>query len=147
MEAAEIVGSSVVSSDGTRIVFDRMGNGPAVILVEPALHYRDFSAFTGLVPLLSREFTVVSYDRRGRGASTDSTPYSPDREVDDLQGLSEPPPEERGAEDREPLGNPLPGASESLHPEVARKIALKLDEVVARLRNVEREEEHTLLQR
>jgi pimeloyl-ACP methyl ester carboxylesterase len=78
---------SVQSSDGTRIAFDRVGDGPPVILVEAAGHYRDFSSFGGLVPLLSREFTVVTYDRRGRGESTDTTPYAPDREVEDLAAL------------------------------------------------------------
>jgi pimeloyl-ACP methyl ester carboxylesterase len=79
--------SSVRSADGTRIAFDRAGDGPPVILVEAALHYRDFSSFGGLVPLLSREFTVYAYDRRGRGDSTDTPPYSPDRELEDLEAL------------------------------------------------------------
>ncbi|MGQ0849866.1 MAG: alpha/beta fold hydrolase [Actinomycetota bacterium] len=77
----------VRSADGTRIAFDRSGEGPAVILVEPAAHYREFSAFGGLVPLLSAEFTVYTYDRRGRGASSDTAPYAPDREVEDLAEL------------------------------------------------------------
>jgi pimeloyl-ACP methyl ester carboxylesterase len=65
---------SVRSADGTRIAFDRSGDGPPVILVEAALHYRDFSSFGGLVPLLSQAFTVYAYDRRGRGESTDTAP-------------------------------------------------------------------------
>jgi pimeloyl-ACP methyl ester carboxylesterase len=77
----------VRSADGTQIAFDRWGDGPPVILVEAALHYRDFSSFGGLLPLLSREFTVYAYDRRGRGESTDTTPYAPDREVEDLAAL------------------------------------------------------------
>jgi pimeloyl-ACP methyl ester carboxylesterase len=78
---------SVRSADGTRIAFDRIGDGPALILVEPALHFQEFSAFSGLVPLLSPEFTVFTYDRRGRGQSTDTPPYAPDREVEDLAAL------------------------------------------------------------
>lgn len=78
---------SVRSADGTRIAFDRSGDGPPLILVEAAGHYRDFSSFAGLVPLLSRELTVYTYDRRGRGDSTDTPPYSPDREVEDLEAL------------------------------------------------------------
>jgi pimeloyl-ACP methyl ester carboxylesterase len=78
---------SVRSSDGTRIAFDRMGEGPPVILVEAAGHYRDFSSFGGLVPLLSPEFAVYRYDRRGRGESTDATRYAPEREVEDLAAL------------------------------------------------------------
>jgi pimeloyl-ACP methyl ester carboxylesterase len=80
---------SVRSADGTRIAFDRSGDGPPVILVEAAAHYRDFSSFDGLAPLLAREFTVYAYDRRGRGESTDATPYAPDREVEDLEALIE----------------------------------------------------------
>jgi pimeloyl-ACP methyl ester carboxylesterase len=78
---------SVRSADSTRLAFDRSGEGPPLILVEAALHYRDFSSFGGLAPLLSRELAVYSYDRRGRGESTDTTPYSPDREVEDLEAL------------------------------------------------------------
>jgi pimeloyl-ACP methyl ester carboxylesterase len=78
---------SVRSADGTRIAFDRVGDGPPLILVEAALHYRDFSSFGGLVPLLSRHFSVYAYDRRGRGESGDTTPYAPDREVEDLGAL------------------------------------------------------------
>jgi pimeloyl-ACP methyl ester carboxylesterase len=78
---------SVRSADGTRIAFDRSGDGPPVILVEAALHYRDFSSFGGLAPMLSQEFTVYAYDRRGRGESADTVPYAPDREVEDLEAL------------------------------------------------------------
>jgi pimeloyl-ACP methyl ester carboxylesterase len=78
---------SVRSADATRIAFDRVGDGPPLILVEAAGHYRDFSSFGGLVPLLSGEFTVYTYDRRGRGESTDTTPYAPDREVEDVAAL------------------------------------------------------------
>lgn len=77
----------VTSPDGTRIAFERTGEGPPLILVEPAGHYRDFTAFGDLVPLLAADFTVYTYDRRGRGESTDTPPYAPDREVDDLAAL------------------------------------------------------------
>ncbi len=78
---------TVASRDGTRIAFDRSGDGPPVILVDAALHYRSYSSFHGLAPLLAREFTVYTYDRRGRGESTDTAPYAPDREVEDLEAL------------------------------------------------------------
>lgn len=80
--------SSVTSADGTRIALETEGKGPSVILVEPALRYRGFSAFGGLIPLLARDFTVVSYDRRGRGESGDTLPYSPEREVEDLKAIT-----------------------------------------------------------
>ena len=78
---------SVRSADGTRIAFDRSGDGPPVIMVEAAGHYRGLSSFSGLVPVLSRDFTVYTYDRRGRGESTDTPPYAPAREVEDLEAL------------------------------------------------------------
>src|SRR5215211_8768174 len=81
------VSRSVRPADGTRIAYDRVGAGPPVILVEAAGHYREFSSFSGLVPLLSEDLTVYTYDRRGRGESTDTPPYSPDREVEDLEAL------------------------------------------------------------
>ena len=40
-----------------------------------------------LTEILSDRFTVVSYDRRGRGDSTDTLPYSTDKEVEDIQAL------------------------------------------------------------
>jgi len=64
----------VCSDDGTTIAFERTGNGPPIILVVPAGGYSGFDNIRGLVPLLSDEFTVYSYDRRGRGASTDTLP-------------------------------------------------------------------------
>lgn len=78
---------TVTTPDGTRIAFERSGEGPPLVLVEPALHYREMSAFGGLVPLLARELTVHTYDRRGRGESTDTLPYAPDREVEDLAAI------------------------------------------------------------
>jgi pimeloyl-ACP methyl ester carboxylesterase len=75
------------SADGTRIAFERTGDGPAVILVEPAGHCRSLSAFSGLTGLLAEEFAVYTYDRRGRGQSTDTPPYAPEREIEDLEAL------------------------------------------------------------
>jgi pimeloyl-ACP methyl ester carboxylesterase len=36
---------------------------------------------------LASQFTVIAYDRRGRGESADTLPYAVDREIDDLQAL------------------------------------------------------------
>jgi pimeloyl-ACP methyl ester carboxylesterase len=71
------------------ISFSRAGSGAALILVEPAGHFRELSAFSDLVPLLTSSFTVYTYDRRGRGLSGDTTPYAPEREVEDLEALIE----------------------------------------------------------
>ena len=75
------------SHDGTRIAFDRAGDGPLLILVAGAFSYRNYPAQLKLVDLLASQFTVVNYDRRGRGDSTNVAPYSVDREVDDLAAL------------------------------------------------------------
>lgn len=83
------INANVASRDGTVIAYERTGQGPALILVDAAGHYREFTSFTGLIGLLAREFTVFHYDRRGRGASTDTLPYAVAREVDDLAALIE----------------------------------------------------------
>ena len=79
--------STVRSSDGTSIAFERTGAGPPVILVDAALGFRGFGPMAELGGLLAGDFTVITYDRRGRGESTDTQPYAVDREVDDLAAL------------------------------------------------------------
>ena len=75
----------VTSRDGTRIAYDRWGKGPAVILVNGALSDRSSNA--ELAALLAAHLTVYSYDRRGRGDSTDTQPYSVRREIEDIEAL------------------------------------------------------------
>ena len=76
---------TVRSKDGTSIAYERSGHGPAVILVAAALSDRSDTA--KLARLLSDRFTVINYDRRGRGASGDTPPYSIEREVEDVGAL------------------------------------------------------------
>jgi pimeloyl-ACP methyl ester carboxylesterase len=76
---------TVTSKDGTTIAFDQIGNGPLVILVDSALADRTLCA--KLAKLLAEEFTVINYDRRGRGDSTDTQPYAVQREVEDIEAL------------------------------------------------------------
>jgi len=80
---------TVRSSDGTTIAYQRCGVGPPVILVRGALTsaLRSFPSFVPLAAALSPAFTVHTYDRRGRGDSGDTAPYSVGREVEDLQAL------------------------------------------------------------
>ena len=78
----EISMETATSTDGTTIAFDRLGDGPPVILVCGAS--TDRSANARLAALLARHFTVINYDRRGRGDSGDTPPYTVEREVDDL---------------------------------------------------------------
>ena len=85
---------TVTSNDGTRIAYDRHGSGPVVILVGGALGYRKFSKMEELAGLLAeRGLTVVNYDRRGRGDSTEATPFDHatalEREIEDIAALIE----------------------------------------------------------
>ncbi len=80
-------GGRVVSADGTEIAFEQSGSGPVVILVASALADRSDTA--KLAALLSERFTVINYDRRGRGASGDTDTYSVGREIDDIAALIE----------------------------------------------------------
>jgi pimeloyl-ACP methyl ester carboxylesterase len=77
----------VFSKDGTAIAFDRIGNGPAVILIDGALCYRGMGQSGQLAQLLAQHFTVFTYDRRGRGDSGDTAPYAVEREVEDIATL------------------------------------------------------------
>jgi pimeloyl-ACP methyl ester carboxylesterase len=77
----------VISKDGTEIAFDKMGSGPAVILVDGAFCYRSFGPMPKLTPLLAQHMTVLTYDRRGRGDSADTQPYSVRREMEDIDAL------------------------------------------------------------
>lgn len=81
------VTSKVNSKDGTTIAFDRLGEGPAVILVDGALEYRVFDGMGQLADLLAQEFTVYRYDRRGRGESSDTFPYAVEREIEDIEAI------------------------------------------------------------
>lgn len=79
--------NKVESADGTEIAYDRAGTGPALILVDGALCRRAFGPMPPLAALLTQHFTVYTYDRRGRGDSSDAPVYSPAREVEDLAAL------------------------------------------------------------
>src|ERR1700682_5175688 len=76
---------NVLSKDGTRIVFDRRGEGPPLILVVGA--FNDRATGRGLADFLAPQFLVVNYDRRGRGDSGDTLPYAVEREIEDLAAL------------------------------------------------------------
>jgi pimeloyl-ACP methyl ester carboxylesterase len=78
---------TAVSADGTKIAFDRFGDGPPVIMVVGAFNTR--STTEPLARALEQRFTVLNYDRRGRGDSGDTAPYAIDREIEDLGALIE----------------------------------------------------------
>ncbi|HEY5748608.1 MAG TPA: alpha/beta hydrolase [Chryseolinea sp.] len=77
----------VISKDGTAIAYDQTGSGPVLILVDGAFCSRTFGPMPKLAPLLAPHFTVIAYDRRGRGDSTDTKPYAVAREIEDLEAL------------------------------------------------------------
>jgi pimeloyl-ACP methyl ester carboxylesterase len=77
----------VTSADGTKIAYERQGSGLPVILVDGALGYRALGFSKKLADELADRFTVYTYDRRGRGESTDTAPYSVQREVEDIEAL------------------------------------------------------------
>lgn len=79
---------TVISRDGTSIAFDRVGTGPALILVGGAFQQREDQLLSPLGALLAPHFTVITYDRRGRGDSGDTLPYAVEREVEDIAALT-----------------------------------------------------------
>jgi pimeloyl-ACP methyl ester carboxylesterase len=79
--------SSVRSADGTKIAYDVIGTGPPVILVGGAFSYRAWPQPHRLAEELADTFTVINYDRRGRGESGDTPPFVVEREFEDLDAL------------------------------------------------------------
>src|ERR671920_256697 len=75
----------VTSRDGTSITFDRLGDGPPVILVCGGSVDRMSNA--SLAQELAQNFTVYNYDRRGRGESGDTQPYAVERDIEDIEAL------------------------------------------------------------
>src|SRR4051812_18089159 len=93
---------TVRSADGTTIAYERTGDGPPVVLVDGALCHRDFNGQRPLAERLADRFSVLVYDRRGRGVSGDTAPPrappaggegrapappAPEREVEDLAAV------------------------------------------------------------
>src|SRR6516225_2294013 len=78
---------TVTSKDGTSIAYDQAGTGPLLVLVDGALNSRAFGLNGPLAPILAGRFTVVTYDRRGRGSSGDTPPYAVQREIEDLAAI------------------------------------------------------------
>jgi len=77
----------VTSLDGSRIAYVRSGEGSPIVIVGGALN--DHASAAPLVAELGRDLSVISYDRRGRGESASSMPWSLASEVADLRALAE----------------------------------------------------------
>ncbi len=93
--------TTVTSADGTTIAYERTGDGPPLVVVDGALCHRGQGPSRPLAAELAGEFTVFTYDRRGRGESGESGEIALEREVEDIAALT-----------KEAGGNPhLVGAS------------------------------------
>jgi pimeloyl-ACP methyl ester carboxylesterase len=79
--------NKIISKDGTPIAFNKTGTGPAVILVDGAFCSSSFGPMAKLAPVLDKYFTVIVYDRRARGDSSDTKPYDVQREIEDIEAL------------------------------------------------------------
>jgi pimeloyl-ACP methyl ester carboxylesterase len=77
---------TVTSHDGTSIDYQRLGDGPPVVLISGGSVDRSSNA--GLAAELAGSgFTAYNYDRRGRGDSGDTPPYAIQREVEDIAAV------------------------------------------------------------
>jgi pimeloyl-ACP methyl ester carboxylesterase len=108
-----------ISKDGTIIAYDKTGNGPALIVILGALNSR--KSGSKLAKLLTSRFTVITYDRRGRGNSTDTATYSPQCEVQDISALID------------AVGEPVFLYGHSSGAALALEAAMKLSKKIAKL--------------
>jgi pimeloyl-ACP methyl ester carboxylesterase len=83
--------STVTSSDGTTIAYEKVGQGPPVVLVDGAFVYRSpIDPWTPeFASALSETHTVYTFERRGRGKSGDTQPYDKQREIEDIAAVIE----------------------------------------------------------
>jgi len=112
----------VVSVDGTRIGFERLGAGPPLVVVHGGT--ADRSRWAPVAPALAARRTVLLVDRRGRGASGENaqSDYSLGVEVDDLVAVVE------AAADR--FGTPVALLGHSFGALCALEALLRTDRIV-----------------
>jgi pimeloyl-ACP methyl ester carboxylesterase len=77
----------VTSLDGTPIALFGSGSGPPLLLVHGTAG--DHTTFRVVGPLLTQANAIEAMDRRGRGASGDTSPYSIEREFEDVAVVAE----------------------------------------------------------
>jgi pimeloyl-ACP methyl ester carboxylesterase len=75
----------IQSKDGTLIACQRSGTGPPLVLVHGGT--ADHTRWAPILPALEEHFTVYAMDRRGRGSSGDTEPYTIQREFEDIGAL------------------------------------------------------------
>lgn len=82
---------AVPSADGSTIVYDRYGSGErTAVMVGGVFSFRHESTVVGVARALADRYgmTVVTYDRRGRGDSTDNArDFRVEHEIADLAAL------------------------------------------------------------
>lgn len=81
---------TIRSKDGTSLAFDTAGHGPTLILVGGMFEQRALDTETAklaALPTLAEHFTLVHYDRHGRGESTNTLPFDLEREIEDIEAL------------------------------------------------------------
>ncbi len=81
------IDGSWIEVNGAQLYYEVRGTGPAVLFIPGATG--DAGHFDQVADALADAFTVVTYDRRGRGESTDASPWAPEREVEDLRAVSD----------------------------------------------------------
>jgi pimeloyl-ACP methyl ester carboxylesterase len=79
--------SETHSADGSAIAFETVGDGPPLVIVDGALCYRASGPARPLAAALAADFTVFTYDRRGRGESADHVEFTTERELEDLEAI------------------------------------------------------------
>ncbi|MGR2751960.1 alpha/beta fold hydrolase [Agromyces arachidis] len=80
---------TVISHDGAAIAYDREGSGPPVVLVGGAFQFRAFDPTTKRMATLlaERGYTVINYDRRGRGESAHDADMDLHHTLADLRAI------------------------------------------------------------
>ncbi len=79
-----------ISRDGTRIAYDSLGAGPAVVLVAGAMQFRAFDPTTAAMAelLVGKGVRVINFDRRGRGESMEAPSFTLAGTIEDLRAIS-----------------------------------------------------------
>jgi pimeloyl-ACP methyl ester carboxylesterase len=78
---------TAISKDGTTLAYDVYGSGPPLVSITGATCFRNFKPVLDDARKFASSFTVYNYDRRGRGDSTDTQPYSVEKEVEDIEAI------------------------------------------------------------
>jgi pimeloyl-ACP methyl ester carboxylesterase len=78
---------TTTSRDGTPIAYDVRGDGPPLVYITGATCFRTFLPVVRDAKTFASAFRVVTYDRRGRGDSGDHSPWTLDREVEDIDAI------------------------------------------------------------